>query len=203
MTAEISRAQPTSTSRLTSGLALRSTLRVTLYNTNKVTLTLRHLTSKTYMEPHKFRNNNINNMFYQYKIQYQYKQNYYMTLNLRPMTSESNKESQKDPDTAEISRVQPTSTLRLTSGLALRSTLTLTLTSETYMESHKIRNNNKNNMLYQYKIQYQYKRNYYMTLTLRPMTSESKKESQKDPDTAEISRVHPTSTLRLTSGLAL
>jgi hypothetical protein len=59
---------------------------------------------------YQFGNNNINNMFYQYKIQYQYKQNYYMTLTLRPMTSESNKESQKDPDTAEISRVQPTST---------------------------------------------------------------------------------------------
>jgi hypothetical protein len=73
-TAEISRAQPTSTSRLTSGLALRSTLIVTLYNTNNVTLTLRPLTSETHMESHNFRNNNINNMLYQYKIQYQYKQ---------------------------------------------------------------------------------------------------------------------------------
>jgi hypothetical protein len=79
------------------------------------------------------RNNNINNMFYQYKIKYQYKPNYYMTLTLRPMTSESKKESQKDPDTTEISRVQPTSTSRLTSGLALRSTLRLTLYNSIYV----------------------------------------------------------------------
>jgi hypothetical protein len=158
---------------------------------------------------------------YQYKINYQYKQNYYMTLTLRPMTSESNMESQKDPEpfpssnsrltsglalrptlrtltlrqmTSEINRepephkdpyiaeincVQPTSTLRLTSGLALRSTLRLTLTLSG--------NNNIN--VYQYKT-------IYVTLTLRPTTSEY---------IADINCVKlvPSSTLRLTSGLAL
>jgi hypothetical protein len=66
-------------------------------------------------------NNNITLNVYQYKINY---------MTLRPMTSESNMESQKDPDTAEINCVQPTSTStsRLTSGLALQTTLRLTMT---------------------------------------------------------------------------
>jgi hypothetical protein len=128
-------------------------------------------------------NNNIN--VYQYNTMY-------VTLTLRPLTSETNMESHKDPDIAEKNWVHPTSTLRLTSGLALRSTLRLTLT---------LSGNNNTNVyqyntiymtlrltltlmsMYQYKINYQYKQNYYMTLTLRPMTSESKMESQKDPDT--------------------
>jgi hypothetical protein len=118
----------------------------------------------------KFKYQFRNNICYQYKIQYHYKQDYYMTLPLRPLTSES----KKDPDTAEISRVQPTSTSRLTSGLALRSTLRLTLYNTINVN-----------------------------LTLRPLSSETNMESHKDPDTAEIKRVQPTSTLRLTSGLAL
>jgi hypothetical protein len=109
-----------------------------------------------------------------------------MTLTKRPRTSESKMESQKDPDTAEINRVQPTSTSRLTSGMALRSTSRLTLT---------LRGNNIINV-YQYNT-------IYVTLTLRPLTSETNMESHKDPDTAEKNWVQPNSTLRLTSGLAL
>jgi hypothetical protein len=157
-------------------------------STKKSTTTNNSLQKRARKFKHQFRNNIIiiNNMFYQYKINYQYKQNYYMTLTLRPLTSESKMESQKDPDTAEINRVQPTSTSRLTSGMALRSTLRLTLT---------LRGNNNINV-YQYNT-------IYVTLTLRPLTSETNMESHKDPDIAEKNWVQLNSTLRLTSGLAL
>jgi hypothetical protein len=196
-TAEINSVQPTSTSRLTSGLALRSTLRLTLtlsgnnninvyqYNTIYMTLTLRPLTSETNMESHKdpniadincvkpFRSSNSRltpGLALRLTLR---------TLTLRPMTLEKNREPHKDSDIAEINWVQPTSTLRLTSGLTLRSTLRLTLTLSG--------NNNIN--VYQYKT-------IYVTLTLRPMTSEY---------IADINcgKLVPSSTLRLTSGLAL
>jgi hypothetical protein len=142
----------------------------------KSTITNNSLQKRARKFKYQFRNNNIiiNNMFYQYKIKYQYKQNYYMTLTLRPTTSESKKESQEDPDTAEINRVQPTSTSRLTSGLALRSTLRLTLYNTIYV-----------------------------TLTLRPLTLETNMESHKDPDNVGKNWVQPNSPSRLTSGLAL
>jgi hypothetical protein len=91
----IGRVQPTSTSRLTSGKALRSTLRLTLTPNN----------------------NNV----YQFTI--------YITLTLRKMTSEINKESHKDPRNADKKCITLalSSTLRLTSGLAVRTTLRLTL----------------------------------------------------------------------------
>jgi hypothetical protein len=108
--------QPNSTSRLTSGMAPQSTLGVTL------TLS----------------GNNITNVYQYITI--------YMTLTLRPTTSETNMESHKN-------WVQPTSTLRLTPGLASRSTLRLTLTLS----------GNNNTNVYQYNT-------IYMTLTLRPTT---------------------------------
>jgi hypothetical protein len=91
----IGRVQPTSTSRLTSGKALRSTLRLTLTPNN----------------------NNV----YQFTI--------YITLTLRKMTSEINKESHKDPRNADKKCITLalSSTSRLTSGLAVRTTLRLTL----------------------------------------------------------------------------
>jgi hypothetical protein len=153
-TAEISRVHPTSTSRLTSGLALRSTLRLTLYNTINVTLTLSPLTTETNMESRKDHDNaeknwvqlnstsrptsgqalrstlrltltlrgNNNNNVYQYNT-------IYMTLTLRPTTSEINMESHKDPNNADIKCVTLalSSTSRLTTGLASRTTLRLTL----------------------------------------------------------------------------
>jgi hypothetical protein len=139
-------------------MALRSTL--------KLTLSLRG-------------NNNIN--VYQYNT-------IYVTLTLRPLTSETNMESHKDPDIAEKNWVQPTSTLRLTSGLALRSTLRLTLTLS----------GNNNTNVYQYNT-------IYMTLTLRPTTSETNMESHNDSSIADIKCVTLAlrSTLRLTSRLAL
>jgi hypothetical protein len=205
-TAEIKRVQPTSTSRLTSGLALRSTLRLTLYNAIYVTLTLRPLTSEINMESHKdpdiaeknwVQPNSTLRLTSRLALRstlrltlilsgnnitnvYQYI-TIYMTLTLKPMTSETNMESHKN-------WVQPTSTLRLTPGPALRSTLRLTLTLS----------GNNNTNVYQYII-------IYMTLTLRPKTSETNMESHKDPNIADIKCVTLalSSTLRLTSGLAL
>jgi hypothetical protein len=83
--------------------------------------------------------------------------------------------------------VQPTSTLRPTPGPALRSTLRLTSTPS----------GNNNTNVYQYII-------IYMTLTLRPKTSETNMVSHKDPNIADIKFVTLalSSTLRLTSGLA-
>jgi hypothetical protein len=86
--------------------------------------------------------------------------------------------------------VQPTSTLRLTTGLASRSTLRLTLTLS----------GNNNTNVYEYNTIY-----IYMTLTLRPTTSETNMESHKDPKNADIkcATLALSSTLRPTSGLAL
>jgi hypothetical protein len=195
-TAEIKRVQPTSTSRLTSGLALRSTVRLTLYNAIYVTLTLRPLTSEiniqlSWVQPNStsrltsgmasqstlrltliLSGNNITNVYQYITI--------YMTLTLRPMTSETNMESHKN-------WVQPTSTLRPTPGPALRSTSRLTSTPS----------GNNNTNVYQYII-------IYMTLTLRPKTSETNMVSHKDPNIADIKCVTLalSSTSRLTSGLA-
>jgi hypothetical protein len=203
-------------------------------NTKKSTTTNNSLCKRARKFKHQNKNNNINTNnitlnVYQYKI-------IYMTLTLRPMTSESNMESQKDPDIAKINCAKPfpSSNLRLTSGLALRSTLrTLTLrpmTSETNREPHKdpdiaeincvqptstsrltsglalrstlrltmTLSGNNNINVYQYKT-------IYMTLTLRPMTSETNMESHKDPNIEKINCVKqiPSSTSKLTSGLAL
>jgi hypothetical protein len=97
-------------------------------------------------------------------------------------------ESHKDPDNAEKNWVQPNSTSRPTSGLALRSTLRLTLTLS----------GNNNNNVYQYNT-------IYMTLTLRPTTSETNMESCKDPNNADIkcATLALSLTLRPTSGFEI
>jgi hypothetical protein len=110
------------------------------------------------------------------------------SLHKNAETSETNMESHKDQDNAEKNWVQPNSTSRPTSGQALRSTLRLTLT---------LRGNNNNNV-YQYNT-------IYMTLTLRPTTSETNMEFRKDPKNVDIkcATLALSSTLRTTSGLAL
>jgi hypothetical protein len=190
------RVQPTSTSRLTSGKALRSTLRLTLTpNNNSVYQFTYKLQYQYRVQPTSTSTSRLpsgralrstlrltltpkHNSVYQftYKLQYQYKFYMTLTLTLRTLPSESK----------QIGRVQPTSTStsRLTSGKALRSTLRLTLTP-----------NNNNVYQFTYKLQYQYK--FYMTLTLTLRTRPS--------ESIQIGRVQPTSTStsRLTSGKAL